>query len=350
MVLRKRVSEREEIAELRNRVEQLEKEKQQLQVALPSLKIEEDLTQRESIIVQYLKQNPGTSKQSVINELTTNENGSRVTVLKAIKRLESYAVISARKDKKNSSFYKLYLNENSVFLSVYSELEELKNAFSNLIEKLGNTPAITTTDTISAGDPFYNITGSDARYYDLLFIYHQILGIYVTYSVLKWPNQVKDKPILNKIYAIIFYTMIEIQKQMSKVFKLPIGIPDYKDATFGQAFNPLTQQFINSVFLIRPRKMAEILKDYGFTSIRKRDLTKENEGVKKDIASLLEVVWKIGFPIYLYLDPTIWSDFHPEDIDKLKDWKYAMTNRMANVAQGKYHIITPPDAAKGNIR
>ena len=168
--------------------------------------------------------------------------------------------------------------------------------------------------------------------------------------MLKWPNKVKDKLILNKIYAIIFHTMIEIQKKMSEVFKLPIGIPDYKDATFGQAFNPITQQFINNVFLIRPRKMVEILKDYGLTSIRKKDLTKENEGVKKDIASLLEVVWKIGFPIYLYLDPTIGSDYHPEDIDKLKDWRYAMTNYMANEAQGKYHIISPPDASKRNMR
>ena len=344
MVLRKRVSDREEIDELRNRIEELEKEKQQLQVALPSLKIEEDLTQRESIIVQYLKQNPGTSKQSVINELTTNEKGSRVTVLKAIKRLESYAVISARRDKKNSSFYKLYLNENSVFLSVYSELEELKNAFFNLIEKLGDTP-ITPTNTNTAGDPFYNNTNA-TRYYDLLFIYQHILGVYLTYSVLKWPNKVKDKLILNKIHAVMFYRMIEIQNKVSEVFKLQKGMPDLNDATFGQVSNPILQEFINTMFFLRPQKVAEIIKDYGVTSIKKSDLTKEKEGVKKDIALLLEVVWKIGFPIYLYLDPNIWSDFLPEDIDKLKDWKYAMTNYLASDAQRKYYITTPPDAAK----
>ena len=339
-MIRKTFSDKDEINELKKDLIECRK---QLEL-LPNTKIEGDFTDREKRITEYLKENSDVSKESVIKKLTEEGVGSRVTVIKAIKNLASYGVISARKDKGNSPAYKLHLNQNSDFISVYSELEELKNAFSNLIEKLGDTP-ITPTNTNTAGDPFYNTTNA-TRYYDLLFIYQHILGVYLTYSVLIWPNSVKDKLILNKIHAVMFYRMIEIQNKVTEVFKLQKGMPDLNDATFGQVSNPILQEFINTMFFLRPQKVAEIIKDYGVTSIKKSDLTKEKEGVKKDIALLLEVVWKIGFPIYLYLDPNIWSDFLPEDIDKLKDWKYAMTNYLASDAQRKYHITTPPDAAK----
>lgn len=63
-------------------------------------------------------------------------------------------------------------------------------------------------------------------------------------------------------------------------------MPDFIDATVGQAFNPIVQKFINSMFLLRPDNMIRILNDYGINNISKRDLTEEKDEIKKSITSL----------------------------------------------------------------
>jgi len=74
--------------------------------------------------------------------------------------------------------------------------------------------------------------------------------------------------------------------------------------------------------------MTRILKNYGISSIRKEDLAKEKQGAKRGIASLLEIVWKIGFPVFPYFDVSISRDLLPEDINTLKDWKFAIANHI----------------------
>src|SRR5689334_6299240 len=110
-MIRRRVSDREEIEELRKELVECKK---QLEL-LPNTKIEEDLTEREKRIIEFLKKNPDVSKEAVIKKLTEESIGSRVPVIKDIKNLQSYGVISARKDKGNSPAYKLRLNQDSVF-------------------------------------------------------------------------------------------------------------------------------------------------------------------------------------------------------------------------------------------
>ena len=62
-----RVSDREEIEQLRN--EWRDSKRKTTTPVTPVIWMEETLTQRESMMVQYLKQNPN-EQQSVINKLT----------------------------------------------------------------------------------------------------------------------------------------------------------------------------------------------------------------------------------------------------------------------------------------
>lgn len=296
-MIRKTFSDRDEIIKLRKEVNELEN---QIRV-LPKTTTVEDLTDREKRILKYLKKNPGVSKDAVVKTLTIENKGSRVTVFKAIKNLIDYSMISARKDKENSPVYKLYLNEDSVFLSVYQELEEFKDVFFDLIEKLRTKkPRL---DVASNGNDVL---------YDLLLIYQHVLGVFLTYSFLKWPAIINDKSILNKIYVIILYRMIEIQTKLSLSFKLHTEMPIFDSGpTCGQAYSPLFQQFISHTFLLKPQYMMRILEDYRKSKMH------------QDIIPLLKIVWKIGFPIYRFTILDI--DLLSQHINVLKDWRYAIS-------------------------
>jgi hypothetical protein len=176
----------------------------------------------------------------------------------------------------------------------------------------------TTTTKLTKDNKSWTIVADGGTYndhvatilYDLLLIYHHILGIYLTYSVLKWPAEVNNKVLLNKIYAIIFYNMIEIQTKLSEVFRLQKGMPSFSKARVGQVFNPMLQQLIQNTFLLEPENIVKILQDF------------RKQGMHQDIVPLLKIAWEIGFAIYPYTDPTI--GLLSEQRDKLKDWKHAV--------------------------
>jgi hypothetical protein len=300
-MVRKRVSDKEEILELRKEVAELKR-----QIAVLPQTHAEGLSEREKAVLECVDNNPGTSKQDVINKLTLESKGSRVTVHNAIRDLEGYGMIYARKDKPNSQIYRLYVNEDSIFLSVYRELENFKNAFFVLIEK-------TKMRLVKKNVPWiFNKSNDSDAFYDLLLIYHHVLGIYLSYSVLKWPAEVIDQAILTKIYAIIIYQMVQIQTKMSESFRIQGKMPSFNHATYGQVLSPILQRFIDRMFLLQPRTIIKILDDYK----------RYKYNIREEVVPVLKTVWEIGFPIYLYTDPYI--DLLPQHRDKLRDWRLAV--------------------------
>jgi hypothetical protein len=231
-------------------------------------------------------------------------SASVLNIRKAIENLERYVMIHARKDKPNSQIYKLYINEDSIFLTLYRELENFKNAFFILIDRI-ITKFIKDNETLQT-----SISEDSDLLYDLLLIYHHILGIYLIYSMLKWSTELNDESILTKIYAIIIYRMVEIQQKLSEAFRIKGRMPSFDRATVGDVFNPILQEFIHRMFLLEPSAIIKILDDY-----KKYNLDYE-------VLPLVAIAWEIGFPIYPYTDLSI--ELLPEDRNKLKDWRHAV--------------------------
>ncbi len=226
-------------------------------------------------------------------------------------------MIYARKDKPNSQIYKLYVNEDSTFLSVYRELEIFENAFSALIEE-------TKIRFVKENEswPFSKSKSSDV-FSDLLLIYHHVLGIYLTYSMLKWPAEVNDEAMLTKIYAIVIYKMLQIQIKLSKSFKVPRVMRNFKPITFGQVFSPIMQEFSQHMFLLQPKLMVKIMNDFRMYKMR------------EEIVPILKTVWEIGFPICLYTD--LKTGWLPHDEDKFRDWSFAVGNYLYK-NKNKIHV------------
>jgi hypothetical protein len=94
--------------------------------------LENNLADRETFFLNYLRTHPGSSKEDIVR--ATRGNPSRITVLKILKDMEDKKQIIARKDKPNSQIYKLYVNNNNKIASVQGELEEFKKAYLYLLQ------------------------------------------------------------------------------------------------------------------------------------------------------------------------------------------------------------------------
>ena len=295
-MVRKYPSDKEEMDYLRKKNEELER-----QLVVISQTSVDDLPIREKKVLKFVKDHPGTSKEKVIQQLTLEGVGSRITLRKALDSLEAYGLISARKDKQNSQVYKLYINQDSTFLAVYNDLTILGNIFSNIIEKI-------TERGLEKSD----LLERNSLLYHLVLLCHHVLGVYLIYFMLKWQKEILDKEVLNKLYSIVVYRIIEIQSKLSETFKTPGRLPDFSHASVHEVFSPILQSSIHHMFLLDPERIIEILEDY-----KKHDLHEE-------IMPLIDKTWKIGFPLYPFKELNL--NVLSKDLDKFQNFRLAMAH------------------------
>jgi hypothetical protein len=298
-MIRKRYSDKDEIDQLRKENEELRR-----QIAILPKKAIDDLQPREKRILTFIEENPGTNKEKIIAQLENGEHiGSRMTIRKDIANLVEYGLISQRKQKNkpNSQVWELHINRDNIFLSAYRQLDNFRNSFLELIEKISEKNLQQRASS-----------QRDDLLYHLLSICLHVIGAYFTYFVLRWPTQISDTVTQNKLYAIVIYKMVEIQSKLSEVFKESTSMPDFQDATVGEIFSPIVEAFIHHVFLLKPETIVKILEDY-----KKYDIHNE-------IIPLIDSAWKIGFPIYLYTEPFL--KVIPEDLNDLQHFGVAMAH------------------------
>ena len=295
-MVRKRYSDKDEIDQLRKENEELRR-----QVAILPKKPIDDLHPREKRTLEYIERNPGTNKEKIISRLTEEGVGSRMTIRKAITSLAEYDLILQRKqkDKPNSQIWEMYVNKGSIFLTVYNELDNFRNLFFDLIKK------ITKRNLVQKTSFEYNNLE-----YHLLWICHHVLGAYLSYFVLKWPTQIHDIVVQNKLYTIVLYKIVGILSKLSETFEEYERVPDIRTPTISVTFSPILQTFVQHLFLLTPKVVVEILEDY-----KKYDMHKE-------VIPLIESAWKIGFPMYTYKE--IHFKALPQDIKDLQNLRLAI--------------------------
>ena len=257
-------------SELREKECEIENLKQQ-KFFLPTIKFE-DLSDSEKTIIKYVKEHPGCKKADVIENVKV---GAYVTIRKIINELIKNEMI--RPEKVNNQYYKLYYNEKSIILQTYDELNNIRNYFFLIIHKIAENPLKYNLDKKS----------SNSLISDILLIYVHVLGMYIIYSLLKWSKEIDDVTTLNRTYSLVFYELLEIQREISQSFKIKISVP-FKRATAGEVFSPLYHKLIDRFFLLNLKRILEILKEF-----------KKYENLD-EINDLLKLVWKISFPIYRY--------------------------------------------------
>src|SRR3954449_2872259 len=89
------------------------------------------LSNNESKVYEYIRKNPGCSKQQVVRGMAGNP--TRITVLDAINDLEKKHLILTKKDKPNSQIYKIFTSSETVVGESMNNLLEMKEALLNLL-------------------------------------------------------------------------------------------------------------------------------------------------------------------------------------------------------------------------
>jgi Fe2+ or Zn2+ uptake regulation protein len=298
-MVRKYLSDKEEKDYLRRENEELKR-----QLAVISQTSLDDLSAREKKVLKFVKDHPGTSKEKVIQQLTREGAGSRMTIIRALDNVEAYGLISVRKEKQNSQTYKLYINQDNTFLTVYNDLNIFGNIFSNIIEKI-TEKGLHKSDWLERNSLLYH----------LVLLCHHVLGVYLIYFMLKWQKEILDKEVLNKLYSIVVYRIIEIQSKLSETFKTSGRVPDFSRASVGEVFSPILQSSIHHMFLLDPERIIEILEDY-----KKYDLHEE-------IMPLIDKTWKIGFPLYPFKELNL--NVLSKDLDKFQNFRLAIAHASA---------------------
>jgi Fe2+ or Zn2+ uptake regulation protein len=317
-MVRKYFSDKEEKDYLRRENEELKR-----QLAVVSQTSLDDLSAREKKVLKFVKDHPGTSKEKVIQQLTREGAGSRMTIIRALDNVEAYGLISVRKEKQNSQTYKLYINQDNTFLTVYNDLNIFGNIFSNIIEEITER-GLHKSDRLERNSLLYH----------LVLLCHHVLGVYLIYFMLKWQKEILDKEVLNKLYSIVVYKIIEIQSRLSEAFKISGRLPDFQRAGIRDVFSPILQSSIRHMFLLDPERIVRILEDY------------KRYNLHEEIIPLVDKAWKIGFTLYLFKEVNL--NVLSKDKDKFQNFRLAIAHDSANknlkVSQQIWEILNqePP--------
>jgi predicted transcriptional regulator len=174
----------------------------------------EPLDKIENDIIKYVKNSSGTSKQGVVD----NVDYARMTIYRAIERLENYGIIVVELDKKNKRKHRLSISDKSLISSVMNDIESFKKAYFNLIriaskcyKKMDNKE-------------LYSQTISD----NLISILKHLITSYSLYAVFEWSNIIRDSEGLNRLYLTIFQSLNEIFAELSSSIPFHLKETDKK--------------------------------------------------------------------------------------------------------------------------
>jgi biotin operon repressor len=174
----------------------------------------EPLDNQEKAVINFIKKNPGTSKQQIVDSVDYSRN----TIYKAIGRLRSYGMIIEELDKKSNRKLELYSNNKSLFLSVIDDLERFKKSYLNLIKA-----AVERQKKIDDPNESYSWDVTS----NLLFILKQLIAGYSIQAVFEWPKIIQDSEGLNRLYLTVFQSINEMLVELAKY--VPFHINDEKE-------------------------------------------------------------------------------------------------------------------------
>ncbi len=187
---------------------------------------ENNLSERELKIFEYIRNNPGRSKEDVARGMKGNP--SRITVLKILEKLEQEKMIIARKAKPNSQIYRLFINEESLIVSITLYINEFEKAFFSLLDNVSqrftereanfNVNYDDSTDIIDDNDiSKLEYVREKYRIIDaLVLLYRHFFGMYILHAMFKWSKN-PDEQTLNKLHGLFFNSIKKIQIKLLKV-------------------------------------------------------------------------------------------------------------------------------------
>jgi hypothetical protein len=182
------------------------------------------LPDKERRILAYVKKNQSISKQGVVgyfNDKSKNKDTySRVPIFHGIENLIKYGMLTVKADEKNSQVHRLYVNKQSLVLSIQEDIKTMKEA----LLKLMNKSAEIYRDSERVLQDSSNSTEAviQSMEFDLdntsfiVQIFKHLISTYAQYAIFEWPRQIKDKEVLSRLYLTVFQQLQEILSDIER--------------------------------------------------------------------------------------------------------------------------------------
>lgn len=257
---------------------------------------QEDFTEKEKLILKYVKDNPGTTKQGVVNNL---HRYSRMPIFKTLNELVKEGMIVVRVDEFNTQIHHLFINNENILVSLIEDLDSFKKTYFNLMNE---TKSILKSVDDSLHTSF--VDGVDAskkiqqwKLIDALLLPYKSLIITSIIPDFLWHEEPIDKETFHKKFAVIYGMIHEIQTELYESITIKSRYINAREIS-GEIFNNLKGLSVDNIYY-----MLEIFEKYGLS---------------ESAEAVLDCIWKICFPVLPIMDT---SYYHEYELEKFKDWR-----------------------------
>lgn len=179
-----------------------------------------ELTEKETRIFEYIKQNSGTSKQAVVDSFKGKY--SRVVVFNTMKSLEQSRMINAKKDESNRQTYNLFIENDSLLSSLSQDLDSLVDDFRESLRKIKDEFG---GFHDSGGQGKWQKKKKKSSNHDVLSVlcnlfvlYQYVFRIYTVQGLVIWSKKTSDRRILNRLRRTLFVGLSDVQIEFLDAF------------------------------------------------------------------------------------------------------------------------------------
>jgi hypothetical protein len=245
------------------------------------------LDEHETKVFEYIRNNPGTSNQDVVNALKGTR--SRGPVYNIIAKLEDYGLVIERPDNANVQRHQLFENKESLIIRVENDIKNFRKSYLKLIkganleyQKLDLRGHVLGSGQTHISDEVYSMIID--RYYDLTRIFEELVKGYSMKAIFEWPEKVKDSESLNRLYLMVFHMLGEIFSEHVK-YSIPFDIQD-EHKRIG-LLRDMQDSLKNS--LEEPKTYLELIRNFN-----KYNWSTEFDAVMSDLFTALNtgIEWK----------------------------------------------------------
>jgi hypothetical protein len=196
-----------------------------------------DLDEKEKVVFKFITDNPGKSKQDIVNALI--KTISRGTVFRVITNLVRYQMVIERPDDRNRQKLRLYINRGSLILQVVKDIKNFKRSYLNLIKRANEEYKSRKKQDLT-GDELVKSKRQDidiSEIYSwgidevLTKILKKLIMSYSLNAIFVWPEKIKDLESLNRLYLMVFQSLNEIFSEHVKY--VPFDIEDKNERVKG---------------------------------------------------------------------------------------------------------------------
>ena len=192
----------------------------------------EYLDEKEGKVFEYIRKNPGVSKDDVVKAMKSMDVRSRGRVFTILANLEKYDLIIVRPDKTKAKRLQIFENKKSLIIQVENNIKNFKKSYLNLIkranlvaqeyQKIQNLRR----DKLRADRP-HVAHEAYSVFVNIHFtrILEQLIKGYSLKAIFEWPDKIKDPESLNRLYLMVFHMLGEVLSEHMK-YSNPFEIHD----------------------------------------------------------------------------------------------------------------------------